>query len=113
MSRGGYFKLWDDPSSISVLTADEAYRRRRKERRARNAAGNGSSLPPIDEAFSPDDLMGTFDRLALKGGPAPGLDRLTYRAVSRREIAGLLRRPIFGTDVRQWSARIVGLDWPV
>jgi retron-type reverse transcriptase len=91
MRRGGYENHWDDPSGIPVLTADEAYRRRRKKRQARHAADNGWSLPPFDEAFSTENLLSTADDLARDGGPAPGVDGLTLRAVSRRELASLLR----------------------
>jgi len=32
MIRGGYGNHWDDPSGISALTGEQAYRRRRKRR---------------------------------------------------------------------------------
>lgn len=89
--RGGYWKTWDDPACISVLTPEDAYRRRRKKRWARNAADNGSSLLPFDEAFSPESLLRTLRYLARKGGQAPGPDGLRYRDLSRRDEPRLAR----------------------
>jgi hypothetical protein len=89
--RGGYFDLWHDPSGIAVLTAEEAARRRRERRQARHAVDIESLLPSFGEAFSTENLLLTADDLARDGGQAPGGDGLSLRAVSRRELAGLLR----------------------
>jgi retron-type reverse transcriptase len=102
--------VWDRPSGVSPATAAEAYRRRRAARQARNAACGGYHLPPFNEVFSTDNLMTTFDRLSREGGQAPGLDGLTYSALSRRDAAGLLRavaRSVRSGDYRPQPTRLV------
>jgi hypothetical protein len=90
--RGGYFNLLHDPSNISV-TAEEAYRRRLEKRQARHGVDIEQLLLSLsfDQAFSTENLLRTADDLVRHGGQAPGVDGLTLRAVSRRELAGLLR----------------------
>jgi retron-type reverse transcriptase len=89
--RGGYCNIWNNPSNIAVLTAEEASRRRRARRQARHAVDVEQLLLSFDQAFSTENLLRTADDLVRHGGQAPGVDGLTLRAVSRRELAGLLR----------------------
>jgi Reverse transcriptase (RNA-dependent DNA polymerase) len=76
-------------SGYPAMTADAAWRRRQQRRQAEEAAEIGALLP-FEAVFSTDNLLSTFDRLRVTGGPAPGPDRLLY-SISRREAAALCR----------------------
>ena len=68
------------------------YRDRHKPRqRPRRAVEQTPAVPSVGEIAAAENLLRVYYQLQARAGAAPGADGLTYAALARREVPGLMR----------------------
>jgi RNA-directed DNA polymerase len=109
----GYVSIQSDDKPIGN---QEAARRRLQEKKRRHGGvavrTRGTDRSALENVLDSDALLQTFDRLARKGGKAPGPDGISYGDVSRHEIAKALRltsQAIREGRYRPAEARVVSI----
>jgi retron-type reverse transcriptase len=95
----------DGPGSTRGRSPSDRYheRRRRRAIAARPGASTNSLQPTLASVADAEFLLDVYEERRRYGGPAPGLDGLTYANLGRSEVAGILR--VLAQTVRNGSYR--------
>ncbi len=95
--------------------ADFYQLRRRRQAPKAQALGSRPSVPSLQDVAGVDVLLGAFAELERNGGPAPGLDGLTFRDFGpgeRAELARGLSAALRTGTYRPYRGRRLGIPKP-
>src|SRR5262249_44138583 len=91
MSDDPQLRFRQEPWTAPNRSASDYYLRRRRRAAARRQASTNPLEPVLAQVADAEVLLDVYEELRQYGGPAPGVDGLTYAKLGRSEAASILR----------------------
>ena len=116
MSDDPQLRFRQEPWTALPRSAADSYRTRRRRRAAAGRKANTNPLEPVLAQVADAEVwLDVYEELRQYGGPAPGVDGLTYAKLGRSEAASILRAVAAAVrhgSYRPQPARLVRIPKP-